>query len=82
MKANGTVKKEAAPQQTAPPATQLTEIERLKLENLMLRYNALQQQMNQILVERSTLLRQIETDRPGYRWDEQKGLVLAEGDRL
>ena len=75
MKANGAEKKEAAP--AAAPAA-LTELERLKLENFGLRYQALQQQMQQILADRAVLLRQIEADHTGYRWDDQRGLVLAE----
>lgn len=81
MKANGTVKKEAAP----PPQSlsmQLTEMEQVKLENFVLRHNSLQQQLQNNLAARAAFIAEIEANRPGYRWDEQKGLVLAEGDRL
>ena len=50
----------------------------MKLENFGLRYQALQQQMQQILADRAVLLRQIEADHDGYRWDDQRGLVLAD----
>jgi Spy/CpxP family protein refolding chaperone len=55
----------------------LTEMERLKLENFGLRYNLLQQQMQQIVTERAALLSQIEANHPGFVWDEKQGLIMA-----
>jgi hypothetical protein len=56
----------------------LTELEQTKLENYALKNNLLQQQLTANLAARTTFIRGIEAARPGYRWDEQQGLVPAD----
>ena len=56
----------------------LTDFERMKLENLALKHNALQQQIQAILAERNAYLKAIEAAHPGYRWQEGEGLVPAD----
>lgn len=56
---------------------ELTELERVKLENFALKHNTLQQQLQMNLAERAAYIRGIETAHPGYQWDEQQGLVTA-----
>ena len=56
-------------------ADQLTELERVKMENYALKPNSLQQQLQGNLIERAAFIRQIEAAHPGYQWDEQGGLV-------
>lgn len=57
----------------------LTELERLKLENFALKHNAVQQQLQTNLAARSAFIQEMEAAHPGYRWDEQNGLVAIEG---
>jgi|HubBroStandDraft_6_1064221.scaffolds.fasta_scaffold1251735_2 hypothetical protein len=59
-------------------ADQLTELERVKLENFALKHNALQHQSQANLMERAAFIRQIEAAHPGYRWNDQHGLVKVE----
>ena len=54
---------------------ELSETERLKLENLQLKIHILQQQLQQLANERDTFIKGIEDANPGYVWDEQKGFV-------
>ena len=56
----------------------LTELERIKMENFALRYNLLQQQTQQVINERASLISQLEASRPGYEWREGYGLVEKE----
>ena len=56
-------------------AEELTELERLKLENFALKHQAMQQQLQANLRERLAFIQQIEADHPGYAWDDQRGLV-------
>lgn len=58
--------------------TELTEVERLKMENYNLRIHILQQQTQQMITERQTLVRSIEEAHPGFEWDESRGLVERE----
>ena len=55
--------------------TELTELERVKMENFALKHNSLQQQLNANLAQRAALIKEIEAAHPGHRWDEQRGLV-------
>jgi hypothetical protein len=57
---------------------ELTELERVKLENYMLRIVYMQQQLQQMQNERVTFIRQLEVNHPGYEWNEQHGLVREE----
>lgn len=57
--------------------TELTEVERLKMENYNLRIHILQQQMQQMMNERQILIRNIELEHPGFEWDEQHGRLVA-----
>jgi hypothetical protein len=57
-------------------------MERLKLENFALKHNVMQQQLQANIAARAAFLREMEAAHPGYRWDEQNGLVLIEADRL
>jgi hypothetical protein len=52
---------------------ELTEVERLKLENYALRYSIAQQQINGLMAERTAYIKQVEENHPGYKWDESKG---------
>lgn len=54
---------------------ELTEIERLKMENYALKFNMLQSQINTIVAERAAFIKVIEADHPGYVWTDQNGLV-------
>lgn len=56
---------------------ELTELERVKMENFALKHNALEQQRQANLQARTAFVQQIEAAHPGYKWDEQKGLVAA-----
>ena len=58
---------------------ELTELERVKMENFGLKHNALQQQQQNNLTERAAFILQIEAAHPGFKWEEQKGLVPMEG---
>jgi len=53
----------------------LTPIERLKMENSALRHQLTQQALQQIIAERVALIREIEGNHPGYKWDERTGLT-------
>lgn len=55
----------------------LTEIEQLKMENFALKHNMLQSQMQMIVAERALFIDQINTNHPGFIWDDAKGLVAA-----
>jgi hypothetical protein len=54
---------------------ELTELERLKLENIALKYNVLQQQSAALLQERVAIIQQVENDHPGWKWRDPQGLV-------
>jgi hypothetical protein len=57
---------------------ELTEMERLKLENMTLRMMFLQQQTQQLQAERASLISKIEETHPGSEWREGYGLVEKE----
>ena len=57
---------------------ELNEVERLKMENYGLKIHVLQQQLQQMIAERQTLMRQIEETHPGYEWRDPYGLVEKE----
>jgi hypothetical protein len=64
---------------------ELTELERLRLENVTLKYNALEAQQQNLVAERIRIIQQIEAAYPGWVWKEQEGLVrpgpvLVEGE--
>lgn len=54
---------------------ELNELERVKLENFALKHNALQHQLQMNLTERTAFIRAVEESHPGYKWDEQQGLI-------
>lgn len=54
---------------------QLSELERVKLDNFALKHNAIQQQLNANLIERGAYIKQVEAAHPGYQWRDQEGLV-------
>jgi hypothetical protein len=56
----------------------LTELERVKLENFALKHNAMQQQINLNMAERTAYIKQVEAAHPGWVWNEAKGLVPVE----
>jgi len=56
-------------------SAELTELERVKLENFALKHNLMQQQLQANLAERGALIEKIEAANPGYRWDDRQGLV-------
>lgn len=57
---------------------ELTEMERLKMENYALKVHMVQQQFQQLQMERAAFIHQLEKNHPGYEWREQEGLVRAE----
>ena len=57
--------------------TQLTELQRTRLENFALRYTLMQQNITQVQNERAAFIHQLEAEHPGYKWDEQNGLVAS-----
>jgi len=59
---------------------ELTEVERLKMENYNLRIHILQQQTQQTINERQSLVRSIELEHPGFEWDEQHGRLVDKED--
>lgn len=61
-------------------AAELTEIERLRLENYALKFNALQTQLQQVAAERRAYILKVESDHPGYMWDEIRGLVSNDAE--
>jgi hypothetical protein len=62
----------------AEQPVELTEVERLKMENFGLRYTLLQQQLMANSMERTAYIKQIEANHPGSKWDEQRGLIAEE----
>lgn len=56
----------------------LTELERVKLENFVLKHNAIQQQLQINLAARAAFIQEIEAAHPGYGWDDTQGLVPKE----
>lgn len=60
---------------------ELTELERVKMENFNLRAVFVQQQMQQIQVERATFIHQLEDSHPGYKWSDAEGLVRDEAGK-
>lgn len=54
---------------------ELTEIERLKIENLNLKRFALDMQVRQVQAEYASLIKSIEEKYPGWHWREGAGLV-------
>lgn len=61
---------------------ELTELERVKMENFALKHNAMQQQLQANMAERTNFIRAIEDAHPGYQWNEQEGLVAIKGSTL
>jgi len=57
---------------------ELTETERLKMENLNLKRFALELQLQQVSAARLNLIAELEITHPGCRWHEQLGLVEEE----
>ena len=57
---------------------ELSELERVKMENNTLRMVLLQQQLQQVQNERHMLIYQMEATHPGYEWRENYGLVEKE----
>jgi hypothetical protein len=57
---------------------EMTEVERLKMENLNLKRFALEVQMQQVNAARLNLIAELEIAHPGYEWDEQRGFVQKE----
>lgn len=64
-----------APPQRPNGAATMTEMERLQMENYALRHNLLQQQMQQVIAERTGYIKKLEAEHPGYAWDERQGLI-------
>lgn len=57
---------------------QLSELERVKLENNTLRIALLQNQLQQTHNERAAFLQQLEAAHPGYEWSEQNGRLIPQ----
>jgi hypothetical protein len=58
-----------------PAEEQLTEVERLKMENSTLKHHLMQQQSQAVQAERATLIAQIEINHPGFKWDDRQGVL-------
>jgi hypothetical protein len=61
---------------------ELTELERVKIENFNLRLLYMQQQIQQVQAERILFLREVEAAHPGYRWSDQQGLIEDDEEML
>lgn len=57
------------------PAEQISELERVKLENYALKHNSLQRQLQDNLAERAAFIKQIVDTHPALRWDDTRGFV-------
>ena len=55
--------------------TELTELERVKMENFALRIMFMQQQLQQMQIERANFIHHLEDKYIGYKWSEAEGLV-------
>lgn len=67
--------KEASNKVVEIGSAELSELEQTKMENFALKHGLLQQQLQRIGADRTAYVKQIEEAHPGYKWDEQKGLV-------
>jgi len=56
---------------------EMTEFERVKLENFALRHNAMQNQLSINMQARGAFIRELETAHPGYRWEESESALVA-----
>jgi hypothetical protein len=54
---------------------EISEFERVKMENYALRTVFMQQQLQQIQIERATFVQEMEAAHPGYEWQDPYGLV-------
>lgn len=54
---------------------ELTEIEKLKLENFTLRHIAFEAQLRQNQMDRAIFLHSLEQAHPGWRWQDPAGFV-------
>lgn len=59
------------------PTAQLTEVERLKIENLQLKFGALQTQQQQLQSEYQALIQALTVSHPGYSWNPQTNTLVA-----
>lgn len=59
----------------APPV--LTELEQARIENVQLKFALIQEQQAQLQALYQTLLKAIETEHPGYRYDAQAKAIVA-----
>lgn len=77
VSAFGQAAKPVAPPAPAPAApAQLTEIERLKLENIQLKFQQTQQAANNLQGEYQQEVALINAAHPGYRFDTQTGALV------
>jgi hypothetical protein len=60
---------------------EVTELERVKLENYALKHNNLQRQLQDNLAERAAFIKEVEAAHPALRWDDQRGFVSKEEPR-
>lgn len=56
-------------------AEQISELERVKLENFALKHNSLQRQLNDNLAERTAYIKEVAAAHPTLQWDDQRGFV-------
>jgi hypothetical protein len=57
---------------------ELTEVQKLKLENFTLRHIAFEAQLRQNQLDRAQFLHSVELEHPGWRWQDPQGLVPKE----
>ena len=63
-------------------APELTDLEKLKLENTALKYSVLQGQMQSLMRDRQIIIEQIEQRLPDWQWREGEGLVHRNGSTM
>jgi len=66
-----------APQLASVPQAQITEFEKLKLENIQLKFSLLQVQQKQLQAEYQSTIQAIVAEHPGYQWDPQTSALVA-----
>lgn len=55
---------------------ELTELERVKMENFALRFHVSQQQMTQVQNDRAAFIQQMTAARPGFYWKDPEGTFV------
>ena len=67
----------AAQQAPPQPAPQLTELQKVKLENIQLKFQGLQVQIQELQKQYSEIAQEVSAQHPGYMLDQSGNLILA-----